>query len=115
MSVNAITALLALMPPADGKSSAPPYVSILPMVLFIFVLYLVLIRPQQRRAKEHDLLVKGLKAGDKVVTSSGIIGVVIAVKDKSLSIRSADTKLEVLKSAITEITERSNEGESTHS
>ena len=49
---------------------------------------------------------KSIKAGDKVTTSSGIIGIVVTVKDRSVSIRSADTKLEVLKSAISEITER---------
>ena len=77
--------------------------------------YLVLIRPQQKRAKEHAKLMEALKAGDKIVTSSGIIGVVVAVKGNSVSLRSADTKLEVLKSAVTEVTERSGEVSETKS
>ncbi len=72
------------------------------------VFYFVLIRPQQKKTKEHADLLKTLKPGDKVVTTSGILGVVVGVKDKSVSIRSADSKLDVIKSAISEITERSS-------
>jgi preprotein translocase subunit YajC len=72
------------------------------------VMYFVMIRPQQKKAKEHEALLKALKVGDKVVTSGGILAVVVSVKDKSVSVRSADTKLEVLKSAVTEITERAS-------
>ena len=68
--------------------------------------YFVLIRPQQKKAKDHALLLKALRPGDKIVTSGGILGVVVSVKDKTVAIRSADTKLEVLKSAVSEITER---------
>ena len=71
--------------------------------------YLVLIRPQQKRAKEQAKMIEALKAGDKVVTNSGIVGIVVAVKDKTISLRSSDTKLEVLKSAVTEVTERAAE------
>jgi preprotein translocase subunit YajC len=49
---------------------------------------------------------KALRAGDKVVTSSGIVGVVLSIKDKTVSIRSAETKLEILKTAVAEVTER---------
>ena len=70
--------------------------------------YLVLIRPQQKRAKELAKLVDSIKSGDRVGTSSGIIGTVISVKDKIVTLRSADSKLEVAKSAITEILEANN-------
>ena len=80
----------------------------LPMMLFLFVvMYVIMIRPQQKKSKQHAELLKTLKAGDKVVTSGGVMGVVVAVKDKSVSLRSADSKLEVLKSSVSEITERS--------
>ncbi|MEW6157988.1 MAG: preprotein translocase subunit YajC, partial [Verrucomicrobiota bacterium] len=68
--------------------------------------YFVLIRPQQKKAKEHAALMQSLKPGDKIVTNGGILGVVIAVKDKTVSIRSADAKLEVLKSSVVDIAER---------
>jgi len=69
----------------------------------LLFMYFMMIRPQSKRAKEHETMVKALKAGDKVVTSGGVVGVVIAVRERSLSLRSGDTKLEVLKSAIAEV------------
>ena len=73
-----------------------------------FMFYMLMIRPQQKKAKQHAALLSTLRAGDKVVTSSGILGTVVGVKEKSVSIRSADTKLEVLKSSVNEITERNS-------
>ena len=81
----------------------------MPLALIGVVFYFILFRPQQKRAKEHANLLKAIKAGDKVVTSSGIVGVVVAVKERTISLRSADTKLEVLKSAVAEISERGGE------
>jgi preprotein translocase subunit YajC len=78
-----------------------------PMVLLVIVFYFVLIRPQQKRAKQQALLVSSIKAGDKVVTTSGIIGVVIAVKDASVTLKSFDAKMEVSKSSVTQILEGS--------
>jgi preprotein translocase subunit YajC len=75
----------------------------------VVVFYFILIRPQQKKAKDHNTLLKTLRSGDKIVTSGGVVGVVVTVKEKTVSIRSADTKMEVLKSAVAEITERSGE------
>ncbi len=77
------------------------------MILLMGVMfYFALWRPQQKKAKEHEALIKSLKPGDKVITSGGICGVVVSVKEKTASVRSADAKFELLKSAITEIVER---------
>lgn len=77
------------------------------LMLFMGVMmYFLMFRPQQKKAREHAELLKTIKNGDKVVTSAGILGTIIGIKDKSVSIRSADTKLEVLKSSISDITER---------
>ena len=91
------------------QSTAPAWVTAAPMVLMVVVFYFILIRPQQKKAKEHENLLKTLKPGDKILTSGGIVGVVISVKEKNVSIRSADSKFEVLKSAVTEISERGGE------
>ena len=53
-------------------------------------------------------MLQALKSGDKVVTSSGIIGLVITVKDKTVSLRSADAKMEVTKASVAEILESSS-------
>ena len=97
-------------PAANGQQSNPTAQMIQMLVMFAIMgvmFYFVLLRPQQKKAKEHALLLKSLKAGDKVVSSSGIVGVVVSVKEKTVAIRSADTKLEILKSAVTEISESS--------
>jgi preprotein translocase subunit YajC len=80
-----------------------------PLILLFVIFYFLLIRPQQKRQREHAELLKTLKPGDKVVTNGGILGVIVAVKEKTVSIRSADTKLELLKSAVTEISERAGQ------
>ncbi len=110
---NSANLLLALAPPPSGgsgqQSGAPWYVQLFPFFILIFVFYFLLIRPQQRKAKDHANLLKNIKKGDKVITGSGIVATVVSVQEKTLSIRSADTKLEILKSAVSEITERSGE------
>lgn len=83
--------------------------TVVPMVLLFIIFYFVLIRPQQKKAKEQAEMLKTIKSGDKVVTSSGIIATVITVKEDSISIRSADAKMEVTKGSIAEIRERSGE------
>jgi preprotein translocase subunit YajC len=110
MDLNYSHLILAMgAAPKDG-GTVNPVAQLVPLVLLMVVFYFVLIRPQQKKAKQHAELLKTVKAGDKVVTSGGIVGVVISVKDKGgVTLRSADTKLEVIRSAITEITERSGE------
>ena len=91
---------------AQSSQGPPPWVNVVPLVLIMVVFYFILIRPQQRKAKEHEQLLKTLKPKDKVVTSGGVLGIIVSVQEKSVTIRSADTKLEVLKSSVSEITER---------
>jgi preprotein translocase subunit YajC len=78
------------------------------LVLMAVMMYFLLFRPQQQRAKQQAKLIAGLKSGDKIVTSSGIVGVVITVKDKTVSLRSADAKMEVTKASVTDILESSD-------
>ncbi len=85
--------------------------SIVPIVIMIVLMWVILFVPQRKKAKELETLVKSLKAGDKVVTNSGIVGVVLSIKERTVAIRSAESKLEILKSAVTEVTDRSGEAE----
>jgi preprotein translocase subunit YajC len=118
MHMNFFSAMLADATPAavpaatttaTGSPAAPPpqnfAMQMAPMILIFVVFYFLLIRPQQQRAKQQQKLLAGLKAGDKVVTASGIIGVVTSVRDDAVSLRSADAKFEVTKSSVTEIRE----------
>lgn len=110
MDLSYLPVILAMGPPPQpGQPAAPAWTSLVPLILLVVVFYFVLIRPQQKKAKEHQQLLKTVKPGDKVVTSGGILGVVVTVKEKTITLRSADAKFEITKSAIAEITERSGE------
>ncbi len=104
MNVNAFIPVLGQA--AAPASQAPALFNFVPIILLFVAMYFVMIRPQQKRTKELNNQLKTLKPGDKVVTGSGIVGTVVSVKDRTISLRSAETKLEVLKSAVSEITER---------
>lgn len=74
---------------------------LIPMLLVFGVFYLLLIRPQQRKQRELQATIAQLKAGDKVVTTGGVIGVITAVRDTSFLIRSADkSMLEIARTAV---------------
>ena len=76
------------------------------MLLIIGVFYMLLIRPQQKRQRELQETIAQLKAGDRVVTTGGIIGTITTVRDTSFLIRSADKSiLEIARSAIAGIQE----------
>jgi preprotein translocase subunit YajC len=55
--------------------------SLVPLVLVFLIMYVLLIRPQQRKLKEHQAMVAALRRGDQIVTSGGILGRVTRVKD----------------------------------
>lgn len=79
---------------------------LLPMVLIIVVFYVLLIRPQQKRQRELQQTISQLKAGDRIITTGGIVGVITTVRDTSFLIRSADKSiLEIAKSAVAGIDE----------
>jgi len=78
---------------------------LLPLLL-IPVLYLVMIRPQQKRQKQWQQMLGSIKAGDRVTTAGGIRGIILNIKDDAIVIRVAPdgVKLEVAKSAIAAVT-----------
>ncbi|MBA3883050.1 MAG: preprotein translocase subunit YajC, partial [Chthoniobacterales bacterium] len=68
------------------------------------IMYFLLFRPQMRRQKEQAALVSALKTGDRVVTASGIHGLIANVKDRTVIVKIADNvKIEMEKSAITSV------------
>ena len=109
MDFNYLKPMLAEAPATTQDPKAGMLQTVGMLVLMVVMFYFVLLRPQQKKAKEHAQLLKGVRPGDKIVTSGGVVGVIITVKEKTVSIRSADAKLEITKSAIAEITERSGE------
>lgn len=80
------------------------------LVCFGIIIYFTLMRPQSQRQKQLDSLAKSLKTGDKVVTSSGIHGLISNVKESTVIVKIADNvKIEVDKTAIGTVLKRENE------
>ena len=73
---------------------------LIPLILIFVIFYFFLIRPQQKKVKEHKVMVEGLKRGDKVITSGGIVGTVerIIENDRAEILISDNVKVEVIKS-----------------
>lgn len=73
------------MAQAAGAQQADPIMSFLPLIILFVIFYFLLIRPQQKKAKEHKQMVEALKKGDEVVTQGGIVGKVTEVSDGFLT------------------------------
>ena len=81
-----------------------PLSGMFPLIVIFAIFYFLLIRPQQKKAKEHQLMLTGIKKDDKIVTSGGIYGVVTSVKGDILEVRIAEgVKVQIAKSAVSEI------------
>lgn len=79
---------------------------VLPFLLILLVFYFLLIRPQQTRQKKWQAMLSSLKAGDRVTTTGGIRGTILAIRDDVIQIRVApdNIRLEVAKGAIASLT-----------
>jgi preprotein translocase subunit YajC len=81
-------------------------------LLMIPILYLLMIRPQQRRQKQWQAMLGSIKTGDRVTTAGGIRGIIMSIKDDTIIIRVApdNLKLEVAKNAIASVTQEDVSG-----
>ncbi len=79
--------------------------SFIPLILIFAIMYFLLIRPQQKKLKEHKAMVEALRRGDQVVTQGGLIGKVSKVKDDGeLEVEIADgVKVRVVRSTIAQV------------
>ncbi len=76
------------------------FAQFIPLILIFVIFYFFLIRPQQKKVKEHKFMVENLKRGDKVITSGGIVGVIerIIDNDKAEVMIGDNVKVEIIKS-----------------
>ena len=75
---------------AAGAQSPNPLMTMLPMLLIFVVFYFMLIRPQNKKAKEHRTMLEALQAGNEVATGGGIVGKVTEVGDNFVAVEIAD-------------------------
>ncbi len=90
---------------AQAAGGAGALGSFVPLILIFAIMYFLLIRPQQKKAKEHAKMVSELRRGDQVVTSGGLIGKVSKVKDdREIEVELApNVKVRVIKSTIAQV------------
>ena len=81
---------LVFLAQKSGSGSGGGIASFLPLIVLVGVFWFMIMRPQQRRAKEHRSLLANVSQGDKVVAAGGIVGTVRRVDDDTLSLQVAD-------------------------
>lgn len=92
---------LLMAQPAQGGSQPNPLLSFLPFILIIVVFYFFMIRPQMKRQKEVAAFRNSLQKGDKVVTTGGIYGKILEIKDNYILLQiDENVKIRVDKNAI---------------
>ena len=96
-----ISEVFAFAGSPTGADGSNPYQPIIMLVLMFAIFYFLLIRPQQKKAKQHRELIEALKTGDNVITAGGIHGKVTAVQEDVLTIEVATgVKIKVSRSSI---------------
>jgi preprotein translocase subunit YajC len=101
--------IAAFMAPSGQQGGSALFIFVIQIVAFIAIFYFILIRPQRQQAKKHAELLKSLKRGDRIVTSGGIVGEVVHVKEDVLTIKSGESRLEVERERIAKVVVRTGE------
>ena len=92
---------VALMAPPPGQGQANTWLQIVPLVVIFVIFYFLLIRPARTRQKLVQKMLDALKSGDKVITSGGLLGTVVAIDKGIVQLRIADkVKVDVTRSSI---------------
>ncbi|HXH83068.1 MAG TPA: preprotein translocase subunit YajC [Candidatus Tectomicrobia bacterium] len=100
----------AAAPPGDAGGAASFLNLIVPFVLMFAIFYFIVIRPQQKQRQERDRMLAALKAGDKVVTTSGLHGTIIRLSEHTVTLRVGEqVRLEFDRAAIARVTESQSE------
>ena len=88
-----------------GGDSGGMITSLLPLILIVVIMYFLVLRPQQQRAKQHQTMVKALRRGDTVVTNGGLVGKVTkVVDDDQIEVEIADgVRVRQMRSMVSEV------------
>jgi preprotein translocase subunit YajC len=100
---------------AGGAGGAGGLISFVPIVLIFVIMYFLMIRPQQKKVKEHKAMVDALRRGDQVVTSGGLIGKVSKVDDQKgeieIELAPSNIKVRVVRSTISQVVSKTEPAE----
>jgi len=78
------------MAPGGGQGGGGGFAAFLPLILLFAIFYFILIRPQQKRSKEHRQLLQNLKKGDRVITAGGLFGTITSITETAITLEIAD-------------------------
>ncbi len=88
----------------EGSPRGGGLMGMMPLVLVFFIIYFLVIRPQQKQKKEHQKMITNLKKGDRVLTSGGIYGNIVGIKDNLVVLKlTENVKVELAKNAISQV------------
>lgn len=98
---------------AGGAGAGAGIISFVPIILIFAIMYFLMIRPQQRKVKEHKAMVEAVRRGDQVVTSGGLIGKVTKVADGEVEVElpPSNVKVRVVKSTISQVMSKTEPAE----
>ena len=109
MNLPTALVLAAVAPAAGGNNGIMDILAspLVPVVGVIIMMYFLMLRPQQQRAKEHQAKIAGLKRGDTVVLSSGVIGKIVRVEDQEIGLEIAqNVTIKVVRTMVSEVRTR---------
>lgn len=81
---------LAMAPQGEGGSGGGGIAALIPLILIFVIFYFLLIRPQQKRVKEHRRLLESLKRGDRVLTAGGLYGTIVDIEGNTVTLELTD-------------------------
>jgi len=84
-----------------GAQGGNPLGAFVPLILMFAIFYFLLIRPQQKKAKQHKEMINNLKIGDRIVTNGGIYGTIVRMKDQTVIVEIAEkVQVEMLRNTV---------------
>ncbi len=107
--MSSLVSLLMGLAPSSSQGGGG-FVSLLPIVAMVAIIYFLLIRPQQREHKRHKEMIASLRKGDEIITSGGIYGRITAISDEKVTLKISDnTTMVVERNKIARIRESKGE------
>jgi len=97
---------------SGGSQSGSSMLGFLPLVLIVFAMYFLMIRPQSKKQKEHRAMLEKLEKGDRILTTGGIVGIIAGMKENEslLIVKIAENvKVELVKSAVAQVLKKRSE------
>ena len=104
-TLGGVVSLTLLATPAAAQDAGSAFASFIPLILIFAIMYFLLIRPQQKKVKDHQAMVTAIRRGDTVVTQGGLIGKVTKVKDENeIEVEVAEgVKVRVVQSTVADV------------